>query len=131
MKHWAMRRMSVGSLFRLPKASTTTHPRLPVLVALVSRLPPRASEAVSPDPADTSSDVEIVFVHPSYHKQGIGSSLVVHATSLADEQGVPAYLDAESKAVGIYQKAGFVLQSDVEKKSEMASMLRPAKGKEA
>lgn len=79
-------------------------------------------------PSNKTADLEIVFTKPSARRRGIASRLVAHAAAVADETGIPVYLDAEAKAVNIYEKAGFAINNDVEKTSEvMVSMTRPGK----
>lgn len=70
--------------------------------------------------------LEIVFTHPSARRQSRATALVLHASTIADVRDDEMYLDAQGQAMGIYERAGYIHRTDVEKTSEvMYPMMRP------
>ena len=70
--------------------------------------------------------VEILMTDAEVRKQGQASALLQWTCDLADEMGVPIYLDAAKDAVSLYRKFGFVEQ-ELGWESHAAAMKRPAK----
>ncbi|GME28714.1 gnat family [Neofusicoccum parvum] len=58
----------------------------------------------------------IVTILPEHQGKGIGRALMEEVLQMADEQGVPAYLESSRKDpnVPIYEKFGFELQKEME-----------------
>ncbi|KAF7717713.1 GNAT domain-containing protein [Penicillium ucsense] len=51
--------------------------------------------------------LDMLVTHPEYRGRGAASLLVKWGCDLADEEGVPAYLDAHEDAAPLYRKFGF------------------------
>ncbi|KKY23524.1 putative acetyltransferase [Diplodia seriata] len=58
----------------------------------------------------------IVTILPEYQGKGIGRALMEEVLRMADEQGIPAYLESSRKVpnVPIYEKFGFELKKEME-----------------
>ncbi|KAJ5640578.1 hypothetical protein N7528_000203 [Penicillium herquei] len=67
----------------------------------------------------------MLVVHPQYRRQGAASQLVQWGCDLADQNGLPVYLDAHIDAAPLYERFGFKGREDLEVTSEGAlSMIR-------
>jgi len=82
--------------------------------------------------------LELLDTHPSYERRGVGSQLVKWGTDRADEDGLPAWLEATPTGYGLYIRHGFEgvgdLISDLTKHGgqglyKTVFMLRPAREK--
>ena len=71
-----------------------------------------------------STVLSMVATSPSAKRKGVGSTLVKWGCDRADQDGLPAYLDSSAAGKGLYEKFGFVCQSDVD---HSTPMVRPAK----
>lgn len=49
-------------------------------------------------------------MHPDYQRRGIGTLLTRPGLEVADQLGVPVYLEATDRAVQLYRKLGFEKQ---------------------
>ena len=52
-------------------------------------------------------DLDILCVHPSYQRRGIGKTLMKHGLQRAREEGVEVWLCASVMGQGLYEKCGF------------------------
>lgn len=50
-------------------------------------------------------------MHPDYRGRGVGTLLTRPGLEVADQLGVPVYLEATGRAVKLYQKLGFEKQN--------------------
>ncbi|KAL4975998.1 acyl-CoA N-acyltransferase [Aspergillus desertorum] len=72
--------------------------------------------------------LDTLVVHPEYQRRGVGSMLLRWGCNLADEAGVALYVDASRAGAPLYERFGFVDQSDGESgEREIASMVRRAR----
>ena len=80
----------------------------------------------------------ILVIHPKHQRRGAGAMLVQWGTDLADEAGLPCYLEASSKGYDLYKRKGFedveFLDMDMSKwgregVNRHICMIRPAKVK--
>lgn len=55
------------------------------------------------------SDLNIIFTHPDYRRQGIADIIMKWGIEKADAMGVEMWLDATEYGVPLYQKHGFVV----------------------
>ena len=69
------------------------------------------------------ADLDTLATHPDYQGRGAGSMLVKWGCDLADEHGVAAYVDASKAGAKLYQKFGFVDESEPDA-GDVASMAR-------
>ncbi len=77
--------------------------------------------------------LNMLATHPDWQRQGLGGSLMGTVFELADEQGLPCYLETETAAnVAYYRHHGFVIRSEWDVATadsegpHMWGMLRPA-----
>lgn len=68
-------------------------------------------------------DLDTLVTHPDYQWRGAGSMLLEWGCSVADENGVGAYVDASKAGAPLYQRFGFVDESEPDA-GEVASMAR-------
>lgn len=68
-------------------------------------------------------DLDTVATHPDYQRRGCGSMLVQWGCKLADENSVGAYVDASKDGAPLYEKCGFVDESEPGS-GDIASMAR-------
>ncbi|KAK8150033.1 hypothetical protein G3M48_004624 [Beauveria asiatica] len=77
--------------------------------------------------AGTNTYVEIVMTHSSSRRRGYARALLQWANKVADELGLPLYLDSGEDLVGLYRSMGYVLQPERLRTSEtMVPMIREA-----
>ncbi|RLL98080.1 hypothetical protein CFD26_106066 [Aspergillus turcosus] len=57
--------------------------------------------------------LDMLATHPDYRRQGAGSMLIQWGCDRADEEGLPAYVDAHQAAAPLYQKFGFRDRTDL------------------
>lgn len=57
-------------------------------------------------------DLDMLVVHPEYRGRGAASMLIEWGCKLADQDGVPAYLDAHIDAASLYRRFGFKDRED-------------------
>ncbi|GJC82238.1 hypothetical protein ColLi_05076 [Colletotrichum liriopes] len=69
------------------------------------------------------ADLDTLVTHPDYQRRGAGSLLLKWGCELADENGVGAYVDASKAGKGLYERFGFVDESEADA-GEVASMAR-------
>ncbi|GKT86577.1 GNAT family acetyltransferase [Colletotrichum tofieldiae] len=67
--------------------------------------------------------LDTLVTHPDYQRRGAGSLLLKWGCELADENGVGAYVDASKAGKGLYERFGFVDESEADA-GEVASMAR-------
>ncbi|WYZ37577.1 hypothetical protein EsH8_II_001083 [Colletotrichum jinshuiense] len=67
--------------------------------------------------------LDTLVTHPDYQRRGAGSMLLEWGCSVADENGVGAYVDASKAGAPLYQRFGFVDESEPDA-GEVASMAR-------
>ncbi|KAK1985998.1 acetyltransferase [Colletotrichum cereale] len=67
--------------------------------------------------------LDTLVTHPDYQRRGAGSMLLKWGCELADENGVGAYVDASKAGKGLYERFGFVDESEADA-GEVASMAR-------
>ncbi|KAL4871215.1 hypothetical protein BDV12DRAFT_194577 [Aspergillus spectabilis] len=67
--------------------------------------------------------LDTLATHPDYQRQGAGSMLLKWGCDLADEQGVGLYVDASKAGAPLYERFGFVDESEPGA-GEVASMVR-------
>lgn len=73
-------------------------------------------------------DLDTLVVHPDYQRRGAGSMLVQWGCDLADEEGVALYVDASRAGAPLYERFGFVDESEGDSgQAEVASMIRRAR----
>ena len=53
-------------------------------------------------------------------------ALLQSANAVADELGLPLYLDSEKDVVGLYERVGYVRQPESVQCSDLVPMRRPA-----
>ncbi|OAA52643.1 Acyl-CoA N-acyltransferase [Beauveria brongniartii RCEF 3172] len=71
--------------------------------------------------------VELVMTHSSFRRRGYARALLQWANKIADELGLPLYLDSGEDLVGLYRSMGYVLQPERLRTSEtMVPMIREA-----
>ena len=63
------------------------------------------------------------MTHPEYQRRGAGSMLLKWGCDLADENGVSLYVDASKAGAPLYQRFGFVDESEPNE-GNVASMAR-------
>lgn len=68
------------------------------------------------------------MTHPDYQRRGAGLMLLKWGCNLADECGVAAYVDASKAGAKLYEKCGFVDETEPGP-SDVASMARWPRGK--
>ncbi|KAJ5659569.1 hypothetical protein N7507_006020 [Penicillium longicatenatum] len=59
-----------------------------------------------------SGDLDMLVVDPEYRGRGAASMLIQWGCDLADQDGVPAYLDAHIDAAPLYRRFGFQDRED-------------------
>ncbi|KAL5334918.1 acetyltransferase [Aspergillus crustosus] len=67
--------------------------------------------------------LDTLATHPDYQRQGAGALLLKWGCDLADEHGVPLYVDASKAGAPLYERFGFVDESGPDA-GEVASMVR-------
>ncbi|KAH8884165.1 acetyltransferase [Thozetella sp. PMI_491] len=67
--------------------------------------------------------LDTLATDPDYQRRGAGSALVKWGCDLADEHGVAAYVDASKAGAPLYQRYGFVDESEPGS-GDVASMVR-------
>ncbi|RJE27431.1 hypothetical protein PHISCL_00165 [Aspergillus sclerotialis] len=67
--------------------------------------------------------LDTLGTHPEYQRRGAASMLLKWGCDLADKNGVAAYVDASKAGAPLYQRFGFVDESE-NNASEIASMVR-------
>ncbi|KAL4932398.1 GNAT family N-acetyltransferase [Aspergillus undulatus] len=67
--------------------------------------------------------LDTLATHPDYQRRGAGSMLLQWGCGLADEDSVALYVDASKAGASLYQRFGFVDESEPDA-GEMASMAR-------
>ncbi|EJP65960.1 hypothetical protein HC256_008322 [Beauveria bassiana] len=70
--------------------------------------------------------VEIVMTHSTARGRGHSLTLLKWASDIADELGLPLYLNSDKDVVGLYERVGYVRQPEEVRTSKMVPMLRPA-----
>ncbi|RFU24680.1 hypothetical protein B7463_g11657, partial [Scytalidium lignicola] len=67
-----------------------------------------------PEASNTAEDIGLsfFFVHPDYHRQGIGSLLLEWGIEEADKRGVKVWLTSTPQAIGVYQKKGWEIVNE-------------------
>ncbi|KAI8714835.1 N-acetyltransferase domain-containing protein [Fusarium sp. LHS14.1] len=68
-------------------------------------------------------DLDTLATHPDYQRRGAGSMLMKWGCDLADKNRVGAYVDASKAGAPLYERFGFVDESEPDA-SEVASMAR-------
>jgi GNAT superfamily N-acetyltransferase len=83
-------------------------------------------------PAEPHWYLNMLATHPDWQRQGLGAALLSEVFALADEQGLPCYLETETaENVGYYRHHGFEVRSEWDLATEldpgphMWGMLRP------
>ncbi|KAF6796489.1 GNAT family [Colletotrichum sojae] len=71
--------------------------------------------------------LDTVATHPNYQRRGCGAMLVRWGCDLADQNGVGAYVDASKAGAPLYEKCGFVDESEPDA-GDIASMARRWRG---
>ncbi|OAA69808.1 Acyl-CoA N-acyltransferase [Cordyceps fumosorosea ARSEF 2679] len=73
--------------------------------------------------------LEIIMAHSTARGKGYGKALLLFANELADELGLPLYLDADEDVVGLYERVGYVRQPEEVRESKgLVPMVRAAHG---
>ncbi|KAL4986620.1 hypothetical protein BDW68DRAFT_162948 [Aspergillus falconensis] len=73
-------------------------------------------------------DLDTLATHPDYQRRGAGSMLLQWGCDLADEAGVALYVDASRAGAPLYERFGFVDESEGGSgEREIASMVRRAR----
>ncbi|KAI8657972.1 N-acetyltransferase domain-containing protein [Fusarium keratoplasticum] len=67
--------------------------------------------------------LDTLATHPDYQRRGAGSMLMKWGCDLADKNGVGAYVDASKAGAPLYERFGFVDESEPDA-GEVASMAR-------
>ena len=75
----------------------------------------------------TAQDVEVIVTADIERHKGYGSKLMQLGNDVADEMDYICYLDSEKDAKGVYEKCGYVANTDVDQTSPLAAMVRPKK----
>ncbi|KAM3429149.1 hypothetical protein MY4824_008404 [Beauveria thailandica] len=70
--------------------------------------------------------LEIVMTHSTARGRGHSLALLKWASDMADELGLPLYLNSDKDVVGLYERVGYVRQPEGVRTSKMVPMLRPA-----
>jgi GNAT superfamily N-acetyltransferase len=65
--------------------------------------------AAGPQLTLQSPDLNIIFTHPDYRRQGIADIILKWGIEKAEAMGVEMWLDATVYGVPVYQKHGFVI----------------------
>lgn len=69
--------------------------------------------------------LEVIMTHSTARRRGHGMALLLFANAMADEMGLPLYLDADADAVSLYKRAGYVEQPhEVRTSAEFVPMVR-------
>ncbi|KAF4611349.1 hypothetical protein G7Y89_g15664 [Cudoniella acicularis] len=72
--------------------------------------------------------LEVMATHPECQRKGLASALLKWACERADREGVEFYLDASTKGRPLYEKFGFVAETEkMDPESKSDPMRRPAK----
>jgi GNAT superfamily N-acetyltransferase len=75
--------------------------------------------------------LNMLATHPDWQRQGLGGALMGEVFGIADEAGVPCYLETETVAnVGYYRHHGFEVRSEWDVPLDgphMWGMVRPAR----
>lgn len=50
------------------------------------------------------------MTHPTAQRRGYGLALLEFVNAIADERGLPLYLDAGEDVTGLYERVGYVVQ---------------------
>lgn len=66
------------------------------------------------------------MTHSTARRRGHAMALLQSANAIADELGLPLYLDSEKDVVGLYERVGYVRQPEDVQCSDMVPMKRPA-----
>lgn len=77
--------------------------------------------------------LNMIATHPDWQRQGLGAALMRQVFAIADEVGLPCYLETETEAnVAYYRRHGFTVRSEFDLRTDddqgphMWGMLRPA-----
>jgi predicted GNAT family N-acyltransferase len=74
--------------------------------------------------------LEVLATNTEFQKKGLGSRLLTNICEKADSEGLELYLDASKAAQPLYEKFGFVEQTDKREPKASAPMLRLVKKKD-
>ncbi|KAI1136968.1 acyl-CoA N-acyltransferase [Hypoxylon sp. FL0543] len=76
--------------------------------------------------------LSILCTDPAYRGRGIGAALIKSVLDLADDEGLPAYVEAMPKAVPLYRRQGFVEVDTLQYDQVLTIMVRePRSGVES
>ncbi|OAR01859.1 hypothetical protein LLEC1_01795 [Akanthomyces lecanii] len=68
--------------------------------------------------------LEVIMTHSTARRRGHGTAMLLFVNAMADEMGLPLYLDADADAVSLYKRAGYVQQPNELRTSGFVPMLR-------
>ena len=85
-------------------------------------------------PAEPHWYLNMLATHPDWQRQGLGAALMTEVFELAEEHGLPCYLETETASnVAYYRHHGFEVRSEWDLRTEldpgphMWGMLRPSR----
>lgn len=85
-------------------------------------------------PAEPHWYLNMLATHPDWQRQGLGGALMGTVFEIADDEGLPCYLETETEVnVAYYQRHGFEVRSEWDLRTDdsvgphMWGMLRPSR----
>ena len=73
-------------------------------------------------PAEPHWYLNMLATHPDWQRQGCGAALMREVFAIADEQGLPCYLETETAAnVAYYRHNGFEVRSEWDMRTEQSA----------
>ncbi|KIY48476.1 acyl-CoA N-acyltransferase [Fistulina hepatica ATCC 64428] len=69
--------------------------------------------------------LQMLVVHPSYQRMGVGRELMSSGLSRADESSLPTYVEATMRGLPVYEKTGFRVVGHVEFGGDIDKFLMP------
>lgn len=91
----------------LPSRFRSTFYSIPSILSLVQD-PPSPQLSSHPLTNLTPIELNILVIHPSHQRRGIGTLLLEQGLSFADQKGLQTVLGASPWGIGLYRKYGFV-----------------------
>jgi GNAT superfamily N-acetyltransferase len=90
--------------FDAPRARLARRPQVCMLLS--------GPRYLQPNCIDSGSDLNIIFTHPNYRRQGVGEIMLEWGIKKAKELGVEMWLDATPYGRPLYEKFGFKVANE-------------------